>query len=436
MASILTSGVGSSRVRNVSAQERAHEPYDVLILDAGSRQSLASTRSLGRAGLRVALAECFAECDPSLPVLAFRSRYSAHSVVLPHFVTDPAAFGAAIVSFVREHPTPVILPASDGSIAAVLPEREKLASTSALGIANNKDRTLEVARRLRIEQPKTVPIFGLDDLRSLPADIEFPFVLKPAMSRTSRSTNRLSAIEVLDESEAEAAVRTFLNAGAGVLAQQLACGRREGVTLFIVDGDVRASFAHLEHRTTPALGGASVVRESIPMPEDIYDASVRLATAVGLEGLCEVEFRRDTNDRPLLMEINARLPGTIETALQSGIDFPLMSWRWAARLPVDHVDGYEIGVRMRWLRGDMRWLWDNRGRVGRPDSLSRIRALWTFAAECFRFPRYDCLDWGDLSPFLAELRTTSAAVRHRSRSALSLERRVTEGSLKCQLTKL
>jgi predicted ATP-grasp superfamily ATP-dependent carboligase len=201
MASILTTGIGSSRVRDVSAQERAHETYDVLILDAGSRQSLASARSLGRAGLRVALAECFAECDPSLPVLAFRSRYSAHSVVLPHFVTDPAAFGAAIVSFVREHPTSVILPASDGSIAAVLPERERLASlgcrlalpsTSALEIANNKDRTLEVARRLGIEQPKTVPIFCLEDIGSLPAEIEFPFVLKPVTSRTSRSTNRLS----------------------------------------------------------------------------------------------------------------------------------------------------------------------------------------------------------------------------------------------------
>jgi hypothetical protein len=172
------------------------------------------------------------------------------------------------------------------------------------------------------------------------------------------------------------------------------------------------------------------------MPKDIYDASVCLATAVGLEGLCEVEFRRDANDRPLLMEINARLPGTIETALQAGIDFPLMTWRWAADLPVDHVNGYEVGVRMRWLRGDMRWLRDNYRRVGRPDSLSRIRAIWTFAAECFRFPRYDCLDWRDLGPSLAELRTTSAAIRHRARSPLVFERRESEGSVKCQLTKL
>ena len=48
------------------------------------------------------------------------------------------------------------------------------------------------------------------------------------------------------------------------------------------------------------------------MPDDIYDASVRLVTALGLEGLCEVEFRRDASNQPLLMEINARLAGPME----------------------------------------------------------------------------------------------------------------------------
>jgi predicted ATP-grasp superfamily ATP-dependent carboligase len=411
----------------IAPVEGGPDSYDVLLLDAGSRQSLASARNLGRSGLRIALGECFAECDPSLPVLAFRSRYSAHNLILPSFATDPTAFGTAIVDFVREHPTRVVLPASDGAIAATLPKREQLAelgcllalpSNSSLAIANDKWRTLEVARRLNIDHPRTVLIHHLGDVAPMLAEFKFPVVLKPTTSWVRRSANRLVPVEVVDEAEAVSVTKTFLSAGAGVLAQEWVGGRREGVTLFILDGDVRASFAHLEHRTSPALGGASVLRESVPMPQDIYDASVRLVTAVGLQGLCEVEFRRDTEDRPLLMEINARLAGTIETALHSGIQFPLMVWQWAVGLPVDRVDSYEIGVRMRWLRGDMRWLRDNYRRVGRPDSLSRIRSLWTFAVECLRFPRYDCLDLGDLGPVMAELRTTSAAMRNRSRSTL------------------
>ena len=52
------------------------------------------------------------------------------------------------------------------------------------------------------------------------------------------------------------------------------------------------------------------MRESIAVPEKVLDASVRLAKAIGLEGPCEVEFRRNANGHPLLMEINARLAGT------------------------------------------------------------------------------------------------------------------------------
>ena len=84
----------------------AADSYDILILDASTRQSLASVRSLGRAGLRVAVGESFDECDPALPVLAFRSRYSARNVILPSFAADPVAFAAAVLDFVREHPDP------------------------------------------------------------------------------------------------------------------------------------------------------------------------------------------------------------------------------------------------------------------------------------------------------------------------------------------
>ena len=37
-------------VRTVTVQQLGSDAYDVLILDAASRQSLASARSLGRAG--------------------------------------------------------------------------------------------------------------------------------------------------------------------------------------------------------------------------------------------------------------------------------------------------------------------------------------------------------------------------------------------------
>lgn len=180
--------------------------------------------------------------------------------------------------------------------------------------------------------------------------------------------------------------------------------------MFIVGGEVLASCTHVEHRTTPPLGGASVVRESVAAPPDSYEAAVRLATAIGIEGLCTVEFRRDATRRPLLMEVNARLCGTIDNSIKSGVNFPLLIWQWATGEPVTRVEGYRPGLRSRWVHGDLRWLRDNHARPGRPDSVPRGRGILTFTAEFIRTRHYDYFDLRDLRPAVAELRNTVAIV--------------------------
>ncbi len=401
------------------AKTDVQHAYDVLILDASNKQSLACVRSLGRIGLRVAVGECATECGTAQSALSFRSRYAARSLVLPDVAAGADAFAAAVVGFVREHLVRVVIPTNDGAITAMTPYRSQLAalgctlalaSDTTLAIANDKDRTLEVAERLGIDYPRTMRIDSLDDLPAVVTAFEFPFVLKPTVSFPRDAPVRLQVTEVIDEVEAVSAIQTYLSSGSGVLAQQWASGRREGVSLLMVEGEVRAACAHVAYRTSPALGGASVLRESIPLLPDLYDPAVRLVREIGLDGVCEVEFRRDATGRPLLMEVNARLAGTIENALHSGVDFPLLLWQWATGQPVTALAGYRIGVRTRWLHGDLRWLRDNQRRVGRPDSVSRTRALSSFVAEFLRTRHLDCVDWRDLRPALAELRATSRAV--------------------------
>src|SRR4029077_14782820 len=178
-----------------------------------------------------------------------------------------------------------VVPASDGAIAALLPRRdeiEKLGATvalppsSMLAVANDKEHTQSLADGLGISGPRTVRVERTSDLPWLMASLDPPFVLKPTTSWAGRSSLRLQAVDVVDEVEAERAVIDLLDSGVGALGQERVGGRREGVTLFLVDGEVHAAFAHLEIRTTPALGGASVVRRSIPLPQDIHTASVRL----------------------------------------------------------------------------------------------------------------------------------------------------------------
>lgn len=396
--------------------------YDILILDAAHKQSLASVRSLGRAGLRVALGETLAQFDPALPIPAFRSRYCLRSEVLPDLVADADAFAAAVLDFVRDHSPRVVLPTGDATITVLRAYREQLAELGcvlalapepALDIAADKDRTLAVAAKLGIPQPKSIRIDSLAGLSVPATEFGFPFVLKPTVSWTSHTAARIVPVDVIDKEEAREVAAAMLAAGSGVLAQEWIPGRREGVTLFIADGQVLAACGHVAYRTSPPLGGASVVRESICPPQDTLTASAELAKAIGFEGVCEVEFRRDAAGRPLLMEINPRLAGTIENAVQSGVDFPLMVWRWATGQEVTPVAGHRAGVRTRWLHGDLRWLKENWSRIGRPDSVSHARGVYTIVAEFGKSFHYDYFDRRDLKPFITELRYTVHAATRR-----------------------
>jgi predicted ATP-grasp superfamily ATP-dependent carboligase len=313
-----------------------------------------------------------------------------------------------------------VLPTGDVTIGVLRCHREKLAELgcvlalapeAALDIANDKDLTLTLAEQLSIAQPKSLRIAGEDDLAAAVTEFGFPFVLKPTISWTGGTVDRLVPVDVINLDEATEVTGRFLNAGAGVLAQQWVPGRREGVSLFIAGDEVVAACGHVAHRTTPPLGGASAVRESIEVPDDTMHASVLLAKAIGLQGVCEVEFRRDAENRPLLMEINARLAGTIENAVRSGVDFPLMIWNLATGQDVVPVTSHRYGVRTRWLHGDMRWLRQNWQRRGRPDGMSHSRIIFTFMTEFAKSRHYDYFDLRDIRPFLAELRYTMHVLR-------------------------
>ncbi|HMC38846.1 MAG TPA: ATP-grasp domain-containing protein, partial [Acidimicrobiales bacterium] len=382
---------------------RAGEGADVLISDANLRQALVATRSLGRAGRRVAVAETPDACDPRLRVPAFHSRWASWSGMLPSIRHDQPGYVDALVQLVAELRPRVLLPCNDGSVAVLKGRRDgfehlgcgvALASEAALDLANDKLATLKVAADLGIVGPRSVPVLGPGDVKAALAEVGFPSVIKPTQSwvQYGGTAERVTARCVLDEREAAGYVEWLEERGSTAVAQEWVGGRREAVSLLYAGGRVRARFAQVAHRMTPMLGGMSVVRESIPIPEDLGPAALALTEAMGLEGYSEVEFRRDTEGRPYLMEINARLSGSLEVAVRSGVDFPLLVWQWASGEQVTQVDGYRFGVRMRYLTGDVDWLLENITHQDRPDALPRRKALAEFAREFARRSAYDYVD--------------------------------------------
>ena len=382
--------------------------YDALILDAALRQSLVTVRSLGHHGLRVAALEASDILEKLKYIPTFSSRWCLQSYIAPEFQHDTHPFITYLLELVNTTGASVLIPSGDGSLAALRQHREvieqhvrlAMAKEAALEAAINKDQTLEIATRLGLGVPRGVMLKSVSEVREAIHDIGLPAVVKPVESWLwgEQHAVRLICILVTTPDEAHKAVEELTQDGGTVLFQQFLEGRREAVSLLYAHGNMYARFAQWAKRTQPPLGGTSVFRQSISLPDDITDQSERLVREIELEGYSEVEFRRDSQGKPYLMEINPRLSASIEVAVRAGVDFPYLLYQWANGERIDCIEGYRVGGWMRYLEGDMLTTLQAIMERGRPGVTPPTQAVFEFIASFFVPAGYDYFDWRDPLP--------------------------------------
>jgi predicted ATP-grasp superfamily ATP-dependent carboligase len=402
-------------------------PIDVLVLNAGLRQSLVTVRSLGRRGLAVAAADTLAD------VPAFRSRWCrSHSAF-------PAGFSvASLEQLVDRLGARVLIPCHDGTVALVRPHRARLeqrarialASEPALSVAVNKDRTLALAQRLGISVPRSVSLTKVSEVPSALTEIGLPAVVKPTESwlpgrqEDGQKGMWVGPQLVTTPDEARRAVAGLERVDGVALFQTLLSGRREAVSVLYANGEIHARFAQWAKRMNPPLGGESVLRQSIPVPPDIGRHAERLVREIGLEGYSEIEFRRDTAGVPYLMEINPRLSASIEIAVRSGVDFPHLLYQWASGGPIDRVRTYRVGGWMRYLQGDFMTTIAAIEQRGRPGVPSPWEAALGFGASFLKPMPYDYFDWTDPRP---AVKAMTDFTRDLARSSVRVVRKTVGG---------
>ena len=88
-----------------------------------------------------------------------------------------------------------------------------------------------------------------------------------------------------------------------------------------------AWFAHRRIREKPPSGGVSVLCESVAVDPMLKEYAERLLRAAEYRGVAMVEFRIGTDGRPYLMEVNARFWGSLQLAIDCGVDFPWLYYQ-------------------------------------------------------------------------------------------------------------
>lgn len=193
-----------------------------------------------------------------------------------------------------------------------------------------------------------------------------------------------------------------------LLVQERVVGPGLGVFLLAWDGRTLAAFAHRRIREKPPTGGVSVYRESVAVEPDLRAYSEQLLEHFRWRGAAMVEFKRDTRTgTAYLMEINGRLWGSLQLAIDAGVDFPAFLVEAALGAPRAEVGSFREGIRCRWLWGDVdHLLWmlktPRRVRAAHPDLPGRLGALGRFLIPWKPGDRFEVLRPGDPGPFLRE----------------------------------
>ena len=328
----------------------------VIVTDGEQRSALATVRSLGKAGYSVHV------CASRSNSIAARSRYCSGQTSVADPLRDAEGFASDLVRLVQDKKADVLLPVTEASLLAVLPRRERFGCLVPFPAADafericDKREVLERAALRGIAVPTQIEIASAAELARLDQAPNFPLVLKPSRSISGPEGGRARAgvAYASNGTELFAALDSFPLAAYPILVQQRITGPGFGISVLLWDGELRAAFAHRRIREKPPSGGVSVLRESIPLDTGLLSKSVYLLRDFSWQGVAMVEFKLDDRSgAPYLMEINGRLWGSLQLAIDAGVDFPKLLVQSALGMNPAPATAYRTGVKTRWEWGDV-----------------------------------------------------------------------------------
>jgi predicted ATP-grasp superfamily ATP-dependent carboligase len=386
----------------------------ILVLDGNQRASLAAVRSLGSKGLWIAVGES------ALTSMAAVSRYCSQGVSYSDPYKSPRAFFDDILGQIETLGITFLLPITEATTYVLLQYRSEIPdhvvlpfpSTDAVEQLANKNKLFEMAEESAIPIPKTMFCHNSKEGLNALGDIDvFPIVLKPFKSKILEKGHILSTQVIVAKSaeDARSALSSHEYFNFPFTIQSFIKGSGQGVFALFNHGEPVCYFAHRRLREKPPAGGVSVLCESAPVDEQLKSSAETLLRKVKWHGVAMVEFRVSAEGTGYLMEVNPRFWGSLQLAIDSGIDFPY--WLYLASTGQKVPQATQGHRRVRWLLGDL----DRLYLILKAPPASYSAGVKLLEILRFLKPgrrtRHEVNRWSDLRPFWFELKQYLRALK-------------------------
>jgi predicted ATP-grasp superfamily ATP-dependent carboligase len=385
------------------------------VLDASQRSALAVVRSLGKKNMHVVAA------DHMSSPLAGASRYVRETVCYADPSREPTRFLEDVGTIVRRFDIDIVIPTTDLTSMLLVHEpgavgKARLAAPAQDSYERLTDKGTLVAsaRELGLAVPTTRLASGRAQIEAAAAEFGYPVVLKPTRSRYRKGDRIIStAVSIVRTARDLPALLEKLHwlEDLPCLVQQFIPGYGAGIFALHGGDQPIAWFAHRRIREKPPSGGVSVVSESVAIDPRMQAAASKLLAAARWRGIAMVEFRVASDGTAHIMEVNGRFWGSLQLAIDSGIDFPWLLLQLIAdtAAPSPPVS-YQHGRRLRWVLGDV----DNLLLQIRSSELSggkKLLALGRFLGSSMDLAcQQEVFRWQDPKPAWREARDWVAGV--------------------------
>ena len=332
--------------------QSASPPPSVLVLGGQHRNALGIVRNLGHQGIPVYVGadRRFARSNCS--------RYAARHFTYPPVDRGIDAAHQAVLATVRAWRPDVLLPTMDETWRLVYAFYAEYAQYTRVvpcpgrdvfeQMLNKKTMT-ERAQRCGVATPRTMCPASREAALAVRHELPYPVLLKPAVSVAGQGIRKVDRAADL-----AGALSHFESPP---LIQELIRGEDLELTLLCLHGTPLAGSTYLSLRNAPLPFGPPIACRTI-RDDALLEAGIRLLKNLRFHGVAHLDFRRDRRDGiPKLLDFNARLAGTNEISVLSGVNFPLLLYRIAlGEAPAPCFDG-ETDLEFRWLIfGELRHL--------------------------------------------------------------------------------
>ena len=350
---------------------RHGERPPAILVGANVVTAISAVRSLARAGVDVHLL-CRRGASPSY------SRYARRIPIDDSLPQQEAWLRFLLGPESESLRGAVVLACNDDALEMLLENREELAGMYRLDLSDpvaqramlDKLATYRLAAAAGVPTPRFWAAESEEEVRAHADEYTFPLMVKPLRSHEFKRVHDGKYLMAADFDELLAACRRTREHGVDVVLLEVIPGPDDLLCSYYTyldeDGAPQFHFTKRIIRRYPEHEGFGCYHITDWSPE-VRDLGMRLFAHVGLRGVANVEFKRDTRDGRLkVIEVNARYTAANGLVAAAGYDLVQLVYNRAAGLPQPSWVGrpYRVGLRLWYPVADF-WAFLELRRQGR-----------------------------------------------------------------------